>query len=286
MVVIPQEQHHQVTYYEVCTEPFTSYLPHLHSFQISFKCSLRIYFSFQLYSLGEMVAVSCDGGSDIGYVSREIPFDEIQPLIDQGRAPSYRILSNINDTDDTISNMLKDKISIEEKYFVKCQGILRGHRSSSFLEIYATDCRFDKKELFVYLKRSEEYSYCRLVRRLFGSLKMKITVVECDLDVLLNCGEKYLSLSKFNLTHLDLYPGIINTPSSSLDTFDSSPVYRQPTPSTNNAPIFSLIGMSNPSSSQFYSTSTKEQTWRVQSISHSKMHEHEFFSLDGFYNPK
>jgi hypothetical protein len=132
-----------------------------------------------------MVIVSTTGGSNIGFISREIDSFELQCLNEATASqssdltnstsdthsslplpliPTKKILSKLKDGDETIHNLLLTKVTNERHALAKCHSLLRGFSSTastssssssslsdSSIEIFAIEIQFDQKKLFLYL---------------------------------------------------------------------------------------------------------------------------------------
>lgn len=216
-----------------------------------------------------MVIVSSSGGSNIGFISRQVDESEIFQLnasgIGGGAIPSKKILSLVKDGDETVRNILHNKLSNEFQALEKCQMILRGHRSCRLIEIFATEFQFDNKKLAVFLIKHGEISVCRLVRKLYESFKMKIKVVEVSTpDILEEATSKYFALSNLDspLVNLNQFqppapPIQLNSsasrrnlstfPSNGMSDLDHTPLYRRarsgtyPTMGPTEQPIYPPI---------------------------------------------
>jgi hypothetical protein len=195
-------------------------------YEVNFKCSSKVYLSHKSYEIADMVIVSTTGGSNIGFISREVDLFELQclnetfatttpgssndpqSLFPPSLIPSKKILSKLKDGDETIHNLLLSKIMNERQALGKCHSILREHPSDSNIQILATEMQFDQKKLFVFLKRSDN-SVCRLVRKFLEMFKIKIKIVEVESEeVIRDCAMKYLTLSKLPLSLMDLLPPV------------------------------------------------------------------------------
>jgi hypothetical protein len=158
-----------------------------------------------------MVIVSSKNSSNIGFISRSLSHEELSQLRDQLHdplLPTKKILSKLKDGDETIRNILYNKIHQENSVLMRSYSILRGHTSSHHLHLLATEYSFDQKNLIIFLQRDlEEVSVCRLVRKLFEifKIKIKVKIVESG-EALCGSAEQYLKLSQLNVTMEDLLP--------------------------------------------------------------------------------
>jgi hypothetical protein len=187
-----------------------------------------------------MVIVSTNNLSNIGFISRSLSHDELSQdqLCDLHLCPK-KILSKLKDGDETIRNILHQKIQQENSVFLRCYSLLRGqpqsHQSQSFSggppsisssSLLAVEYSFDQKSLFLYFQRGaggpgqgeeenreepggdlEEVSVHRLGRKLFEMLKVKVNIFYAESgDELCGVAGKYLMLSQLNVTMDDLLP--------------------------------------------------------------------------------
>jgi hypothetical protein len=178
----PDHSHHLLFTYEVrfktCTEPFLFH---------------------EKLLIGEMVTVQCERGYNIGFVTAEV-------FPDPDHVPEKRILAKLIDEDNTIKEMLQFKITAEKNALVQCRLHCKGHRLGSFADAIAAEFQFDRKKLTVYLKKYEDVSVCRLVRKLYDTYKMRIKVLEVDdPEAMKEMTKKYLDLSKLSVPLSDAY---------------------------------------------------------------------------------
>lgn len=112
-----------------------------------------------------------------------------------------KIHTHLLDEDGSIREALKTKIDTENFALSHCKVLMRGHRSGSLAEVLATEFQYDNKRLTVYLKKYEDLSVCRLVRKLNEKFRTRISVVEVnshhDIE---ERALRYLSLSRLNLS--------------------------------------------------------------------------------------
>jgi hypothetical protein len=129
-----------------------------------------------------MVIIHNDRGYNIGFVLREALDHEI-PLQANGvggRGHKIRYVTTLSDNGSKIRSILESKIEAEKYASYQCLLHIRGHRLSQLAEILTTEFQFDRKKLTVYLKKHEDVSVCRLVRKLYETFKMRIKVIEVD----------------------------------------------------------------------------------------------------------
>lgn len=171
-----------------------------------FKCSVDIYASDEPYERGDMVIVNCDRGYNVGFVDREVKADEIPPAVEDESSKPKKILNHVKDEDQSIRNMLRSKISAENYALTQCKSHIRGRRLAVFSDIIATDFQFDRKKLMVYIKKYEDVSVCRLVRKLYETFKMRIKVHEvADPQLLYDMAVKYHELAKLDLPFNEIF---------------------------------------------------------------------------------
>lgn len=151
-----------------------------------------------------MVIVNCDRGYNVGFIDRQV--DEIPASDPEEPLKPKKVLNQIKDEDQTIRNMLRSKISAENYALTQCKSHARGRRLAIFSDIIATEFQFDRKKLMVYIKKYEDVSVCRLVRKLYETFKMRIKVYEVeDPQVLYEMALKYHELAKLNLPFSDIF---------------------------------------------------------------------------------
>jgi hypothetical protein len=118
-----------------------------------------------------------------------------------------RILSQLSDEDDTIRDMLRSKISYENYALEQCKLHCHGKKLGIFSEIISTEFQFDRKKLFIYMKKYTEVSVCTLVRRLYDLFKMQIKILEVDnANIVHDLVLKYHDLSQLHLSLGDIDP--------------------------------------------------------------------------------
>jgi hypothetical protein len=148
-----------------------------------------------------MVSVPCERGYTIGFVAREVYGDELLYKISNPSWKPKKIHTHLLDEDHSIKQTLKTKIDTENFALAHCKVLMRGHRSGSLAEVLGTEFQFDNKRLTVYLKKFEDLSVCRLVRKLNEKFRTRISVVEVDsLHEIEARALKYLSLSQLSVS--------------------------------------------------------------------------------------
>jgi hypothetical protein len=148
-----------------------------------------------------MVSVPCERGYTIGFVAREILGDELLYKISDPSWKPKKIHTHLLDEDHSIKQTLKTKIDTENYALSHCKVLMRGHRSGSLAEVLATEFQYDNKRLTVYIKKFEDLSVCRLVRKLNEKFRTRISVVEVDnLEEIHARAMKYLSLSQLSVS--------------------------------------------------------------------------------------
>jgi hypothetical protein len=247
-----ENNHEMFYYYEVC-----------------FKCSCDIYKTREKQQTGDMVTVYCDRGFTIGFISKEIFYDELQLKLQSSSSSSgpggscsqllkiKRIHSHLKDENKTIYKTLKEKINIEKFALSQCKILMRGHRLGVLAEAIATEFQYDNKRLTIYLNKQEDVSVCRLVRKLYEKFKTRIKVLEVEKpEILRDNAMKYLKLSKIDLDFDEIFqtknekqsPPYLLTKYQQLnginsDSFNSSHIsqdYLQYGPSTQQRSMYSL----------------------------------------------
>jgi hypothetical protein len=128
-----------------------------------------------------MVIIHNDRGYNIGFVVREALDHEIPfQVTGGGKGKKIRYLTTLSDNGSKIRSVLESKIEAEKFALYQCLLHIRGHRLSQLAEILTAEFQFDRKKLTVYLKKHEEVSVCRLVRKLYETFKMRVKVIEVD----------------------------------------------------------------------------------------------------------
>jgi hypothetical protein len=171
----------------------------LFTYEVRFKTCTEPFLFHEKLLIGEMVTVQCERGYNIGFVTGEV-------FPDPDNVPQKRILAKLIDEDNTIKEMLQFKITAEKNALIQCRLHCKGHRLGSFADSIAAEFQFDRKKLTVYLKKYEDVSVCRLVRKLYDTYKMRIKVLEVeDPAAMKEMTKKYLELSKLNIPLSDAF---------------------------------------------------------------------------------
>jgi hypothetical protein len=171
----------------------------IYTYNVRFKTCTEQYLFHEKLIIGEMVTVQCERGYNIGFVDGEALSDPENP-------PPKRILAKLMDEDNTLKEMLKLKIIAEKSALAQCRLHCKGHRLESFADSIAAEFQFDRKKLTVYLKKYEDVSVCRLVRKLYDTFKIRIKVLEVDdPEAMKELTKKYLDLSKLNVPLSDAF---------------------------------------------------------------------------------
>lgn len=148
-----------------------------------------------------MVSVPCERGYTIGFVAREVYEDEVMNRFATTNWKPKKIHTHLFDEDNSIKQTLKTKIDTENFALSHCKVLMRGHRSGSLAEVLGTEFQYDNKRLTVYLKKFEDLSVCRLVRKLNEKFRTRISVVEVDsIHEMQERALRYLTLSQLDLT--------------------------------------------------------------------------------------
>lgn len=188
-------------------------------YEVQFKCSVDIYITEDKYQYGDMVLVTCERGYNIGFVSREVGINEFVEINQNNSLPPKKIISHLHDEDKTIRKMLIDKIAGESYVLAQCKSHVKGRKLGVFSDIVSTEFQFDRNKLMVYIKKYEDVSVCRLVRKLYDTFKIRIKVYEVEnTQILYDMALKYHELSKLDLPVKELFSLEISaTPPSAFD---------------------------------------------------------------------
>jgi hypothetical protein len=157
-----------------------------------------------------MVTVYCEKGYTIGFIAKELSLEEFQThlrLTSSSHFKPKKILSLVKD-DDTNSTRqtLKDKIEAEIYALLQCKILMRGHRLGILAEAIATEFQYDNKRLTIFLKKDEDVSVCRLVRKLYEKFKTRIKVIEVKKPESIHANAaRFLELSKLKMTLEDIF---------------------------------------------------------------------------------
>jgi hypothetical protein len=148
--------------------------------------------------IGDFVAVQCGKGYNVGAVSRAIPPDVDVPLKESTK--HQKILNKLTEDKAAIEQMLRNKVLAENNALTLCRSFCRGHRIGSFIDAIAAEFQFDRKKLTVYVMKTGEASVCKLVRKLFDSFKMRISILDIEsVDMARRLAIEYLEYTKLNL---------------------------------------------------------------------------------------
>jgi hypothetical protein len=143
------------------------------------------------------VIVQADHGYNAGFVDHEILLPD--PDVNLTQVP--RILSQLTDEDYTIRGMLKSKICDENYALDQCKLQIQGKKLAVYSEIISTEFRFDRKKLFIYVKKYAEVSVCALVRSLFDLFHVRIKVLEVEnANAIRDMMLRYHDLAQLNLS--------------------------------------------------------------------------------------
>jgi hypothetical protein len=171
----------------------------IYTYDVRFKTCTEQYLFHEKLMIGEIVTVQCERGYNIGYVDGEA-------LPDPDNPPQKRILAKLVDEDDTIKDLLKLKIVDEKNALAQCRLDCQGHRLASFADSIAAEFQFDRKKLTIYLKKYEDVSVCRLVRKLYDHYQIRIKVLEVDdPETMKDLTKKYLELSNLQVPLSDAF---------------------------------------------------------------------------------
>jgi hypothetical protein len=196
-----------MNYYEVPTHSSSSITSsgHLNLMlfsQVCFKCSADIYKTNTKLQVGDMVSVPCERGYTVGFISREVYGEElVKKLLNASWKPK-KIHTHLLDEDNSVKQTLKTKIDTENFALSHCKVLMRGHKSGSLAEVLGTEFQYDNKRLTVFLKKFEDLSVCRLVRKLNEKFRTRISVVEVEsYREIQDRALRYLSLSGLDVSY-------------------------------------------------------------------------------------
>jgi hypothetical protein len=108
--------------------------------------------------------------------------------------------------------MLSAKITFENDALARCRHYCSTHRIGNFIRPIAAEFQFDRKKLTIFVMKSGDASVCKLVRKLFDSFKIRISILDIESPELArHYAMKYLNLSGINLPLETVYmdPSII-----------------------------------------------------------------------------
>jgi hypothetical protein len=166
--------------------------------QVRFKCSIGVYFYEDELEVGDFVAVQCGKGYNVGAVSCAIPSDVEVPLKESTK--HQKILNKLSEDKAAIEQMLRNKVLAENNALTLCRSFCRGHRIGSFVDAIAAEFQFDRKKLTVYVMKTGDASVCKLVRKLFDSFKMRISILDIEsVEKARQLAMEYLHYTKLNL---------------------------------------------------------------------------------------
>lgn len=149
-----------------------------------------------------MVSVPCERGYTVGFVAREVYGEElIKKQLNTNWKPK-KIHTHLTDEDNSVKQTLKTKIETENFALSHCKVLMRGHKSGSLAEVLGTEFQYDNKRLTVFLKKFEDLSVCRLVRKLNEKFRTRISVVEVEsYREMQDRALRYLSLSGLDVSY-------------------------------------------------------------------------------------
>ena len=209
-----------------------------------------------------MVLVHNDRGHNVGFVDREVALEDYYKIHQEPNlAPNQRpkkILSFLLDDDESIRKMLQSKISAENYTLKQCQVHTKGRKLSVCADIISTEFQFDRKKLTIYIKKYDDVSVCRLVRKLYESFKMRVKVLEVEsAKILHDLAWKYFEVSRLNIPFNEIFTFNLNSRTIPfLNTEPNRPLENNPL-QTANVKIYSQL-FKNPIQSQPLSASSRE----------------------------
>mmetsp|Transcript_23995 Transcript_23995/g.24584 ORF Transcript_23995/g.24584 Transcript_23995/m.24584 type:complete len:428 (-) Transcript_23995:36-1319(-) len=184
----------------------------IYYYQVYFKCSTDIYSSLDKREYGDMVIVHCDRGYNVGFIENEVNLEDFYSKHPDRNQRPKKILSFLTDDDQTIHKMLLSKIAAENYALNQCKTHIKGRKLSIFADTIATEFQFDRKKLTIYIKKYDDVSVCRLVRKLYETFKMRIKVLEVDsANTLHDIAWKYLEVSKLNIPFDEIFTFDLNS---------------------------------------------------------------------------
>lgn len=111
-----------------------------------------------------------------------------------------KILNKLTEDKEAIEQMLRNKVLAENNALTLCRSFCRGHRIGSFVDAITAEFQFDRKKLTVYVMKTAEASVCKLVRKLFDSFKMRISILDIEsVEMARQLAMEYLEYAKLNL---------------------------------------------------------------------------------------
>lgn len=175
-------------------------------YEVHFKCFVDIFLSQERRQIGDMVVVQCDRGYHVGFVNREVELEEIPIGTLDGSIQPKKIICYLPDEDQMVINLLQSKIAAENYALTQCKILTKGRRLGILADTISAEFQFDRKKLTIYIKKYDDVSVCRLVRKLYDIFKMRIKVLEVDsANILHDFALRYLSLSKLNVSFVDVF---------------------------------------------------------------------------------
>jgi hypothetical protein len=130
-------------------------------------------------------------------VSRIIPIDQI---LSHREMKWQQILNKLTDDRLVIEEMLSAKITFENDALARCRHYCSTHRIGNFIRPIAAEFQFDRKKLTIFVMKAGDASVCKLVRKLFDSFKIRISILDIESPELArHYAMKYLNLSKISL---------------------------------------------------------------------------------------
>jgi len=178
-------------------------------YEVSFKCAADIYQYDKELEVGDFVAVQSGKGYNVGVVSRIVPSDTIVTFREN---KTQQILNKLTDDRSTIEEMLRAKITFENDALARCRHYCSTHRIGNFIRVIAAEFQFDRKKLTIFVMKAGDASVCKLVRKLFDSFKIRISILDIESPELArHYAIKYIQLSGINLPLNSVYldPSII-----------------------------------------------------------------------------
>lgn len=158
-----------------------------------------------------MVLVSSStGGSNIGFIYREVNEYEIHQLNTQERMiiPSKNILSIVKDSDKTIQDILANKLEQERQALERCREIIGDSSDTDWIiHVFATELQFDNRRLTIFLQQHDGFSLeDRILYELTQNFRMNIKIVYVTSFEKLQENElKYMAISRLNVAKESCY---------------------------------------------------------------------------------
>jgi hypothetical protein len=168
---------------------------------VSTKCAADLYQYDKPLEIGDFVAVQSGKGYNVGVVSQVFPADLLLSHHSPRDIKWQLILHKLTDDRQSLEEMLSAKITFENDALARCRHYCSTHRIGNFIRPIAAEFQFDRKKLTIYVMKTGDASVCKLVRKLFDSFKIRISILDIESPELArHYAVKYLNLSGINLS--------------------------------------------------------------------------------------